>query len=371
MSTGVNIDLYLFSPTEPTLAMLAVSGTNVTNRQLVNPNIPDVWRISYNIPTMNYSPVNTILRRYFNSTALGKLAVAKDTYQSRLPSIDVPQFDDENRRVLNSLRYQYCFHREPSSALECPNISRFHSPSETVKCSRVVSTSSNMDSLDFTNFIQCGDLATTLTNPRSPEYPTLSNVFRAYCNRHPDSYDCQCYNRNNDNQYRELKTALGAVGANDLCWYTPCGHQSYIFLPPELITANEKMNCPPACANVIMASEVGGNVNMKNISMVNNCFNAIENNAIATPPPSVRPSTQSPKSDSRSQALSTITPKMITTTTSPPPATGIKSWSIHDKRVWIISGSIVALLVIVISVSVVMLRKRTTQRPAQGNKTAE
>jgi hypothetical protein len=139
-----------------------------------------------------------------------------------------------------------------------------------------------------------------MIDPQNDRFTQVQDAFRQYCTEYPDSYDCQCFVREQDEVYRRSKDALGGAAVNDVCWYKPCAYQTNIFVPSQL--SNVQVNCPSVCANVIIAADVGGSIDINNVSINNQCFQAAKIETINT-------------SDPANPAIITNTPMIVNPTT--------------------------------------------------------
>lgn len=282
-----SVDLYYYATSQPLSSAVACpdwnsqKGAPVSAIQQV-PYVPTIWKITYQIQELTFYILNWLLTMYTSSAQITGLinAVTQATNVNR--SVYIPSYRDLNMDTLNSLRYNFCFMPEPLNLQYCPEIPRYNSASDDIKCSRVVSTNRQYNnSMDSTNKVRCSLFYTELTDPTSDRYADASAMFRQYCMGNPDSYDCQCYARAQKNLYKQTKDAMGGVAVNDVCWYKPCSYQTNIFVPPELL--NAPANCPSACANVIIVDDVKGRVNIDNVSMNNDCFQAANIQSINIP----------------------------------------------------------------------------------------
>lgn len=277
------IDLYYYSTTTPSgLAIPDWNGqTGAPVSEITRTDTTNVWMITYQIQELSYYVLNTLLQMYVKNTSqIQQLIAATSNATSYTIS-----YRDRNMDTLNSLRYKFCFTPEPIAKQYCPDIPNYNSTSENVKCSRIISFNPQYnDGTNSNNNVQCSSLMTSLSDPQNANYDNMSALFRSYCNTNPDSYDCQCFVRSRNELYQQTKDALGGGAVNDVCWYKPCSYQTNIFVPPELL--NAPASCPSVCANVIIASNVAGNLNLNNVAMNNNCFKAAQIETVATSAPS-------------------------------------------------------------------------------------
>lgn len=324
--TTLSIDFYYYATSTPQSSALACpnwnsqTGAPVTAIQQV-PYVSTIWKVTYQIQELTYYVVNWFLTRYTSTSQLNSLISAVNQATSANPSVYIPSYRDLNIDTLNSLRYQFCFAPEPLNEQYCPEIPNYNSTSENVRCSRIVSTNQQYNnSMDASNKVRCSQLYTELTDPKNDRYSDTSAVFRQYCSRYPESYDCQCFARAGNNLYQQTKDALGGAAVNDVCWYKPCSFQTNIFVPSELL--NAPASCPSACANVIIAADVKGKVDINNVSMNNTCFRAATIETVSSPTtiaPNLIVSTFSPFRPGASLQTPNPSVSTTTTTTSLPP----------------------------------------------------
>lgn len=274
----MNVILYYYKSSSPTTSDLQVVGSSsitFTNQGQVSTNT-GIYNIQYTINYDSYNDVNNLIAKYTNVSS---------EFASKLSSNSTgTNYWQMNMNTLNSLRRKFCF--QPAQYnYNCPTIIRYTSTSDEKLCSRIIENKALYnDNNDPNNYIKCSQFISDLSGIPTSE---AAASFRQFCSENPNSWDCQCYVRNDVPIYQSLKSALTSTdgtsgsGINDTCWYGPCAFQSNIFVPPDLLP---QTYCPPVCANVIINEAVGGNINQQNIFMENQCFqNSSDTNAIVNP----------------------------------------------------------------------------------------
>lgn len=339
MASTTTTELYYFSTSRPSGLDIPNSSTNELGATVLSidpTSTPNIWKILYRIPDpLTFTCLNGLLGMYLKNT--NQLA--------ELLKIKNPDYYQMNIDELSSLKYQFCFFPETNPSRYCPFIQKFSSASPTVKCSRVLSTNPQINNMfNSRNYVQCANLDTSLIDRTNDHYASMSAAFKWYCDKNPDAYDCQCYNRNLDTLYRQAKSALGSAAVNDVCWYRPCAYQTNIYVPPELLNSNA--TCPSVCANVIIASEVKGKLTMDNVSMNNECFQAAKVDEVSPP------STSPPPTKKENNVVTTPFPS---TTILPSPTTTNQP---NKKQMIIIISSVIGGIIICIVVWYIFFRKK-------------
>lgn len=145
-----------------------------------------------------------------------------------LPTISPDTFnDDSTGEVLsdanytenyNKIMHEFCSQQSTQCRIDPKTNKR------ATKCSYLKSTGNE------------GKMCTEWMEGHGKEkYRQMDYIKDRYCTAHPDSYDCRCANRNDDETFSKFQNSIATLNKNPGCYYLPCADSTNYIIGTDIM----------------------------------------------------------------------------------------------------------------------------------------